>query len=57
MAEAFVKTFERDYVSMGDLSTADAVRSQLPNWFQDYNEIKIGDFCEPSTDPSVFFFK
>lgn len=38
MAEAFVKTFKRDYVRFGDLSTADAVRRQLPGWFDDYNE-------------------
>lgn len=38
MAEAFVKTFKRDYVWLGDLSTADRVREQLANWFEDYNE-------------------
>lgn len=38
MAEAFVKTFKRDYVYLGDLSDADAVRAQLPGWFNDYNE-------------------
>ena len=38
MAEAFVKTFKRDYVQLGDLSSADAVRAQLPGWFRDYNE-------------------
>jgi len=37
MAEAFVKTFKRDYVYLGDLATADAVRAQLPAWFEDYN--------------------
>jgi transposase InsO family protein len=38
MAEAFVKTFKRDYVWLGDLSSADKVREQLPAWFEDYNE-------------------
>lgn len=38
MAEAFVKTFKRDYVWLGDLSSADRVREQLAVWFEDYNE-------------------
>jgi putative transposase len=38
MAEAFVKTFKRDYVTFGDLSSANALRSQLADWFRDYNE-------------------
>ena len=38
MAEAFVKTFKRDYVSFGNLSSSEAVRQQLPRWFTDYNE-------------------
>lgn len=38
MAEAFVKTFKRDYVWLGDLSSAEAVMKQLPEWFEDYNE-------------------
>lgn len=38
MAEAFVKTFKRDYVWLADLSSADRVREQLYNWFEDYNE-------------------
>lgn len=38
MAEAFVKTFKRDYVWLGDLSSADRVREQLASWFEDYNE-------------------
>ena len=38
MAEAFVKTFKRDYVWFGDLSSADRVREQLHAWFEDYNE-------------------
>jgi len=37
MAEAFVKTFKRDYVWFGDLSSAIAVMEQLPMWFDDYN--------------------
>jgi transposase InsO family protein len=38
MAEAFVKTFKRDYVWFGDLSDAKTVMQQLPSWFEDYNE-------------------
>lgn len=38
MAEAFVKTFKRDYVYVGDLSSAQRVREQLAGWFRDYNE-------------------
>lgn len=38
MAEAFVKTFKRDYVWLGDLSSAKKVMQQLPAWFEDYNE-------------------
>ncbi len=37
MAEAFVKTFKRDYVWLGDLSSAQRVVEQLPQWFDDYN--------------------
>ena len=38
MAGAFVKTFKRDYVWLGDLSSAKRVMAQLPGWFEDYNE-------------------
>lgn len=38
MAEAFVKTFKRDYVWLGDLSSAQRVIEQLPAWFDDYND-------------------
>lgn len=38
MAEAFVKTFKRDYVCFGDLSNAEIVMKQLPAWFEDDNE-------------------
>ena len=38
MAQAFVKTFKRDYVWLGDLSSAEAVMQQLDDWFEDYNE-------------------
>jgi putative transposase len=39
MAEAFVKTFKRDYVYVHDRPDARTVLSQLPNWFEDYNEV------------------
>ena len=39
LAEAFVKTFKRDYIlthSMNDFSSA---MRRLPEWFEDYNEV------------------
>lgn len=38
MAEAFVKTFKRDYVYLNDLPDAKTVMEQLVHWFEDYNE-------------------
>lgn len=38
MAEAFIKTFKRDYVHMHELPNAITVMEQLPLWFEDYNE-------------------
>jgi putative transposase len=38
MAEAFVKTFKRDYVWFGDLKDAQTVMAQLSKWMNDYNE-------------------
>lgn len=38
MAEAFVKTFKRDYVSMSDLPSAAEVMNSLSKWFELYNE-------------------
>jgi putative transposase len=38
MAEAFVKTFKRDYVFIKDRPDARTVLAQLPKWFEDYNE-------------------
>jgi len=37
MAEAFVKTFKRDYVYLNDLPDARTVMAMLPVWFDDYN--------------------
>lgn len=37
MAEAFVKTFKRDYAHVSDLRSAQHVLEQLPGWFEDYN--------------------
>lgn len=39
MAESFVNTFKRDYVSMMDRSTAEAVLAQLPDAFKHFNEV------------------
>jgi putative transposase len=38
MAEAFVKTFKRDYGYVHDRPDAQTVLSQLSAWFEDYNE-------------------
>ncbi len=38
MAEAFVKTFKRDYAWFGDLKDARTVMGQLQKWMEDYNE-------------------
>lgn len=38
MAEAFVKTFKRDFVRVNILTDARTVMQQLPGWFRDYNE-------------------
>lgn len=38
MAEAFIKTFKRDYVHLSRLENARVVMEQLPSWFEDYNE-------------------
>ena len=37
MAEAFVKTFKRDYVYLNDLPDAITVMNALPQWMDDYN--------------------
>ena len=39
MAEAFVKTFKRDYVSINPTADALTVLSSLGEWFTDYNEV------------------
>jgi len=38
MAEAFVKTFKRDYVARNICSDAPTVLKHLSEWFEDYNE-------------------
>lgn len=38
MAEAFVKTFKRDYASLDKLESSIAVMAKLAKWFDDYNE-------------------
>ena len=38
MAEAFIKTFKRDYVAVHRLDHAQSVLEQLHGWFRDYNE-------------------
>jgi len=38
MAEAFVKSFKRDYVYLAELRDADSVLRELGTWFDDYND-------------------
>jgi len=38
IAEAFVKTFKRDYVRVNPLPDAATVLRQIAGWFDDYNE-------------------
>jgi putative transposase len=40
MAESFVKTFKRDYVTRMDLRNASAVIAQLPAAFEHYSEVR-----------------
>jgi transposase-like protein len=37
-AEAFVKSFKRDYVFVHDRLDTKTVQAQLPSWFEDCNE-------------------
>ena len=39
MAEAFVKTFKRDYVAVNPTPDAETVIAQLPLWFEHYNNL------------------
>ena len=39
IAEAFVKTFKRDYARLSILPDAETVIALLPAWFEDYNEV------------------
>lgn len=39
MAEAFVRTFKRDYVRVSDCVDAQTVLRSLPAWFTHYNEV------------------
>ena len=39
LAEAFVKTFKRDYVSVNPTPDAETVIAQLPFWFKHYNNL------------------
>jgi transposase InsO family protein len=49
MAEAFVKTFKRDYVYVHDRPDAKTVMSQLDQWFEDYNEYPQPKRCQSNS--------
>lgn len=49
MAEAFVKTFKRDYVSVNPTDAKTVIKS-LPLWFEHYNDLhphKALGYCSP----------
>ena len=39
LADAFIRTFKRDYVCINPQPDADGVLRQLDRWFEDYNDI------------------
>ena len=39
IAEAFVKTFKRDYTRLSILQDAATIIMLLPAWFEDYNDV------------------
>ena len=39
MAEAFVKTFKRDYIRVAALPHADIALALIENWMEDYNTV------------------
>jgi putative transposase len=39
MAEAFVRTFKRDYARVNEIPDAQTVLSKLPSWFDHYNRV------------------
>ena len=41
IAEAFVKTFKRDYARLSILPDVETVIALLPAWFEDYNEVHL----------------
>ena len=64
MAEAFVKSFKRDYVRVSSIPDADAALQAVPEWVDDYNDIRphsqlgylspreyIKANCQPATCP------
>jgi putative transposase len=40
MAEAFIKSFKRDYVAIHDRPDAATVLAKLTDWFEDYNDVR-----------------
>jgi hypothetical protein len=57
MAEAFIKSFKRDYVYLSRLETAESVLNQLADWFEDYNErgrIGLSGWITPGIQESKF---
>ncbi len=53
MAEAFVRTFKRDYVSVNPAPDARTVMLALPDWFQHYNELHPHLVKRPPNSPDM----
>lgn len=60
MAEAFVKTFKRNYLYVNDWPDARMVLNQRPKWFEDYNEHHLHKelkMCSPREYIRCYFHK
>jgi putative transposase len=64
MAEAFVKTFKRDYVRVNPIPKAESALAAIEEWMDDYNvhpRSRLGyrhrgSFSEPMSDPPLVRF-
>jgi len=53
MAEAFVKTFKRDYVRVGLIPDASAALALVDSWMEDYNTVHpLSRLGIPQTSPT-----
>jgi transposase InsO family protein len=54
IAEAFVKTFKRDYARLSILPDAATIIALLPVWFEDYNEVHPHSGLKSSPQENFF---